>query len=294
LQQLVDAIPSGWKIAAGTAAVGGSQRVPDTLAVVQDYLLPRIGWLHFWSLGRHTCLLDLTVKSGTNLQLQHIATQRAAKYQAYLSLACQGLPPQLQANTSELLQLLSRLWQLPWDNQRKELFWRLCVDGLPTAARMHLLGEPCACGSLAPDRKHHYWDCPVAEAVIVELQQGLSDFVHCQPLRVDHVWLARPPSPSIHHDLWMVISLAALLGMNAGRKRLVALQLADERIPVLAQLLIAKKVAAATFWDMLADYVNLKLCPIEWLSAVHSQHPFLGVHIHPDGQRSLVLRRVHH
>jgi hypothetical protein len=80
--------------------------------------------------------------------------------------------------------------------------------------------------------------------------------------------------------------------MNGGRKRLVALQLADQRLPVLAQLMIAKKVAAAIFWDMLADFVNLKLCPVHWLPLVSSQHPFLGVVIQPDGSGSLVLRHT--
>ena len=292
LQQLINAIPGGWRAAAATAAPGALQQLPDPVAVVNDYLLPRIGWFHPSAAGRHTCLLDLTVKCATTLQLQPIATRRAAAHQSYLSLACQNLPAHLQASLPELHQLLSRMWQLPWDNQRKELFWRLCVDGLPTAARMHMFGEPCACGTLAPDRKHHFWDCPVAEAVIVELRSGLSGCVQCEPLRMDHVWLARRPSYSLHPDLWLVICIAALLGMNAGRKRLVALRLAADHLPILPQLMIAKKVAAAMFWDMLADFVYLKLYPVDWLSSVDSQHPFLGVQIQADGTRVLMLRRV--
>jgi len=89
----------------------------------------------------------------------------------------------------------------------------------------------------------------------------------------------------------MVICLSALLAMNGGRKRLVALQLAEQPLPALARLIIAKKVAATMFWDMLADFVSLKLCPVDWLPAVHSQHPFVGIHIAPSGQRSLVLHR---
>jgi hypothetical protein len=81
------------------------------------------------------------------------------------------------ADTSELFKLFKRLWRLPWDNQRKELFWRLSLDGLPTAARMHLLGEPCACGALAPCRRHHFWDCAVAQAVLTELHRGLAGYV---------------------------------------------------------------------------------------------------------------------
>ena len=50
---------------------------------------------------------------------------------------------------------------------------------------MHMLGEPCAalCNHLAPDRGHHYWKCPVAQAVV----QDLSMFWHV--LGVSHLGL---------------------------------------------------------------------------------------------------------
>jgi hypothetical protein len=38
--------------------------------------------------------------------------------------------------------------RLPWDNCRKELFWRLTVDGKPTLARMPAVGGSC----VVPDR----------------------------------------------------------------------------------------------------------------------------------------------
>ena len=43
-------------------------------------------------------------------------------------------------------------------------------------SRMHaLLGEPCAvCNHLAPDRGHHYWECPVAQAGVQELHRVLA------------------------------------------------------------------------------------------------------------------------
>ena len=62
-------------------------------------------------------------------------------------------------------------------------------------------------------------------------------------------------------------------------------------LPVLARLIIAKKVAASMFWDMLADFVSLNLCPTDWLPAVPLQHPLIGVQIGPTGQRTLVFCR---
>ena len=59
-----------------------------------------------------------------------------------------------------------------------------------------------------------------------------------------------------------------------------------------ARLLVVSRVAVATFWDMLADFIGLGMAPVTWMAEVHSQHPFMGVHIAADGSRSLVLRRV--
>lgn len=292
LQELVDAIPLQWRLAATSGAPPAGAGLPSPAQVWTDQLLPRLGWPHPTVRGRLLRLSDLTVKVTTGLQLQPILAAREVKHQAFLALACQGLPPPLMADTSELFKLFKRLWRLPWDNQRKELFWRLSLDGLPTAARMHLLGEPCACGALAPCRRHHFWDCAVAQAVLTELHRGLAGYVVGGPqLRPDHVWLARVPSQQLHAGLWLVISQAALLAMDKGRRLLTALQQAEQPLPCPAQLLIAQKVAAAAFWDMLADFVGLALCPAAWLIEVPSQHPFLGV-VAVAGSPSLVLRRI--
>jgi len=216
--------------------------------------------------------------------------------------ACSGLGGNLQAQPKDVLRLLRGLWRIPWDNQRKEFFWRFTVDGLPTAARMHMLGEPCAvCDHLAPGRRHHYWECPVAEAVVQELRKGLAGFGG-EPLRCDHVWLARRPSSQLHWGVWVIVCQAALLGMDKGRRLMAASALAAQEqqhqprslhsLPGPARLLIVGRVAAATFWDMLADFVGLGLAPASWLAEVHSQHPFLGVQQAADGSRSLVVRRV--
>ena len=63
-------------------------------------------------------------------------------------------------------------------------------------------------------------------------------------------------------------------------------------LPGPTRMLVVNRVAVATLWDMLADFVGLGLAPVTWLAEVHTQHPFMGVQTAADGSRSLVLRRV--
>lgn len=269
---------------------------------MHTYLLNRLGWAHPTIADRTTGLSSLTVKMATQLQLQPVVEARGAKHLAFLSEACQGLANNLQGQPKDLQRLLKGLWRIPWDNQRKEFFWRFTVDGLPTAARMHKAGEACAvCDHICPDRRHHYWECTVAQAVVQELTRVLAGFGG-EPLRCDHLWLARRPSPHLHWGVWVIVCQAALLGMDKGRRLMVAATLGQEQqqqpqrglhlLPGPARMLVVNRVAVATFWDMLADFVGLSLAPVTWMAEVHSQHPFMGVQTAADGSRSLVLRRV--
>jgi len=192
------------------------------------------------------------------------------------------------------------LWGIPWDNYRKEFFWRFSLDGIPTAARMHLVGASCACGVVAPDRAHHYWDCPIAVAVLAELKRNLPAYAATSFHRL-HVWLARVPvcTPALHKQVWLVVCQAALLAMDKGRRVFTAIQLgcnqppsASASLPSDLQLVIAQRVAVATFWDMLADFAGLHLYPVEWLVHVSAHHPFLGVMQDTAGSRRLVLHRA--
>jgi hypothetical protein len=295
LAALVGAIPQPWKAACQTA-VGSAAFGPSPSSVFHDRLLPRLGWPSALRRGRFTSLTALTVKEATALQLSPLRDARAHKFTSFLTLACQGMVGRDPApSVDELLGLLGRLWEVPWDNQRKEFFWRLCLDGIPTASRMHLVGDSCACGALAPDRGHHYWDCPVAQAVLQELTRNVGG----PALRRVHLWLSRPPTPALQRPLWLIISQAALLAMDKGRRVLTAIKLGSEEAPHGApalppdvQLVLARKVAVVTFWDMLQDFIGLGLCPRDWLQQVPAQHPFLGVSLAADGTHRLVLHRA--
>ena len=132
----------------------------------------------------------------------------------------------------DLRSTLKRLWRLPWENCRKEPFWRLIYDAFPTAARMHL-PDPCICGGAPADRQHHFWDCPVARSVVGAISAAL----HGQPaataaaaaggappaLPQRSIWLAAPP-PAVHEGVWSVVCLAAVEAMDHGRRRMYAMQ----------------------------------------------------------------------
>ena len=86
--------------------------------------------------------------------------------------------------------------------------------------------------------------------------------------------------------------------MDKGKRLMVAATLGqkqqqqqrglDHSLPGPARLLVVSRVAVATFWDMLADFIGLgTMAPVTWLAEVHSQHPFMGVQTAADGSRSL-------
>jgi hypothetical protein len=168
------------------------------------------------------------------------------------------------------------LWQLPWSNQRKVLFWRLSLDGLPTSARMHFaVGDPCPCGGVdspCPGRTHSFWTCPAARAVVAEVQRVLG------PLPVltrEQIWLLRAP-PGVHLGVWLVVALAALhsmwsasrsLMLEAPRARFVGPE--AERLPHVA----AQAVEA--FWGFLREFAVLGRPPDEWRELLPLGSPFL-------------------
>jgi hypothetical protein len=194
----------------------------------------------------------------------------------------------VEALLSELHTLLRNLWKLPWDNSRKEVFWRLTLDGLPSAARMHMLGVSCDCGMVAPDRQHHFWGCPVAQAVTQMLQQHIPPQCHVHRI---NVWLCRPPSPDLHVGVWQVVCLAAVISMNKGRQLLFKLSSSQPALSAQQRVDFACKVAVATFWDMLEDFVGVGLHNPLWLAEVGHAHPFLHVMHDAEGLGHLRVNR---
>ncbi|GAB4814593.1 hypothetical protein N2152v2_001639 [Parachlorella kessleri] len=192
LAALLSLIPVPWRQAAWDHGQAGASL--DQQAGLRP-ILPLVGWQREGS-SSAVALPRYSVRHGTRLQqLQpgqpgqpsaHL--QRLQRLAAFAALAVAPPPrapvqlqptPQpptqpppasltaAQAEAAPVLRLLARLWKLKWHNSHKEVVWRLALNGLPLASRMRG-GEPkpCGCGHPAPDRRHHFWDCPVAKAVI--------------------------------------------------------------------------------------------------------------------------------
>lgn len=110
---------------------------------------------------------------------------------------------------------LGKLWKdVKWDNARKEAYWLLALNGMPTPQRMHM-DIPCACGEGGPrpGRRHAYWECAVARAVVQALQAALP--VGAAHLECRHVWLCEAP-PGCDERVWRVVCLAAVDAMQTG------------------------------------------------------------------------------
>jgi hypothetical protein len=285
MAELLQAIPLEWRQAVMHSTPQQLLQAPSTQEV-WDMLWARIGWPRTG--GRPLMLQKATVRALTLLQaaLHQAATRE--RHATFLQEAAIGLELPLHGLHLELQALLRSLWRLPWDNSRKEVFWRLTLDGLPSAARMHMTGSICDCGVVAPDRQHLFWGCPVAQAVTQILQEQ----VHAQhQVRRVNVWLCRPPGPTVHVGVWQVACLAAVISMNKGRQLLYKLGQAQPALTAQQRLATACKVADATFWDMLYDFVGVGLCNPAWLQEVGPAHPFLHVVTDAQGEGHLRVNR---
>jgi hypothetical protein len=281
LAALLAALPAGWADAAWAHLGSSSVTEADALAVLRDSL--------GWQLGDTPIALPhFRVRHGTQLQLQQSGLQqeRLQRFAAFEALAAPGTPA--VADGSEVARLLPRLWQLPWENQHKEVYWRLVLNGLALASRMHGSGpQPCACGSPAPqpDRRHHFWDCPVAAAVRSTLAAQLGGQ---QPSR-QQLWLMRHPA-GVHAGVWDAVCLAALAAMDGGRRQLAARLLQARQAadgpsssrhpppppPTPAQLVpAAQRHAVARFWDLLQDLCTVGTAPAAWQQQLPAEHPFI-------------------
>lgn len=189
----------------------------------------------------------------------------------------------LGATADGLRATLKRLWQLPWENCRKEPFWRLVYNAHPTAARLHL-PDPCTCGTAPADRQHHFWACPIARAVLSAITASLpfqpstsgaaADVPPDLPQRA--IWLAQAP-PAVHEGVWGVVCLAAVEAMDHGRRRMYAMRHTTAVLPPpTAIVATCSRSAVARFWCLLADFAALRRAPASWRTHCPPGHPFLS------------------
>ena len=278
LAALLADIDPAWLAAARAAADPGQPPAPSVDDVVA-LTLPRLGWR--LPSGHAVPLSKFAVRLGTALQLGDLTAARSACHCAYvreaLCLPVGAVPPD-----SQLVALRStfrRVWR-EWENENKEVLWRLAVDGVPMVGNSHMGGaaEACACGVFpGPDpaapvesvRAHHFWTCPVAD----QLRDVLSSRAGCAVQR-HHVWLCVSPDPDrIAQCVWDVVTLAALAGLEHARRHIHACRAA----PTPAVAARASLRAVSVFWSHLHDFAALGVPRRGRWPELPPTHPFLRV-----------------
>jgi hypothetical protein len=233
-------------------------------------------------------VLEYTVKAGTLMQLAAPLAQLRAKHRVYVADA---FDPDVTESDCVLAAgafaaVLSRLWNLKWENRHKEALWRVAADAcwaFPMRARERAGGivhvcQACGADMTFGDRRHYFWDCVVARG----LRESMGMAVGALPedslgvfARAD-LWLVRPP-PGLAPPVWDVVCLAALSAMDMGRQRIV---MAGRGLPAEAPLPSHRVLAiglevVADFWGRLQAFASLGVRPSGW-DAVPSGHVFLS------------------
>jgi hypothetical protein len=299
LSQLVSALPAAWRQVAEQMSDARLAYMPTSHQVVER-LVARLGWK---GVGNKPYTMPaMSVRMFTQLQWPVAGVPVCEKHTAFVQhVRATQAPDEVPVSVQEVVKCMSAVWRLKWDNSRKEVLWRLVFDGFPTAARMHLQDDTCACGQVVPGWQHHYWQCPVAQAVVAAIQSQLP--TGTSPMQPVHLWVGRLPHADLHKGVWRVVMVAALLGMDKARRLLTKWRLdarSGQPIPQHAstpaqQVQVASYTAVAGFWDMLHDFVSLRLYPPDWLVGVGNQsrvgphHPFICAPESPQGDTILCL-----
>ena len=201
---------------------------------------------------------------------------RAAIHRIFVAAALGPLASASARSTaaSALPALFSEVWSHPCDDSLKEPLWRLAAGAFPGA---RFRPWRCPCGfeaqhpspaSAASPSQHAFWACPVLSVLRAALQAALP------AVERHHVWLLRPPQGApVNEGVWLVVSLAALAAMEAGRAALWAggngLVLSPAAVADLARRV------ALEFWASLSDYAAW--APSDSHEGLLSDHPFLRV-----------------
>ena len=273
LAQLEAALPAAWVAAAALAATAvavGQLPAPthhDALAV----LLPRLGWQR--DPASPVTLFIYTIRSGTDIITAPARRRRSDE-------RLRPFAEQQGGTLQELQHTLVALWRLPWENHRKEPYWRLVYSAFPTAVRMHLPDTHCISGAVHADAQHHFSECPPAAAVLASISAALAGArPGAAPATRADLWLARPP-PAVHAGTWQVVCLAAIAAMDGGRRYMYARLPGPAQPPPYIPDIIAgsTRFAVARFWLLLGDFVGLCLVPRRWCTACPHGHPFISYH----------------
>jgi hypothetical protein len=208
---------------------------------------------------------QVTVKTATAILMER---QLSARHGLQLQFCQQarGLAAAVPSDENQLNELLPRLWKSPIRNAVKEPFWRLVVNALPTAQRRHSHGESCVCGAPFPGRPHHFWVCPVAAAVVRDIQRRQLDAFAVtanrpiQQLSALNIWLAKVPV-GVLPWVWLMVCLAAIASMDHGRAAMAA-QARAAIVPGSVIVQRAGNSSVARFWSLLEEAAVSRKLPV--------------------------------
>lgn len=250
IHRLLGCLPPSWTQAAATAfnalppipgdMYGRKLINAEHVSAALRVIWPRLYWEVGTGNNRKAWTVDnTTVQRATLLQAAKDNDQgvMAERHRQFVSEAFAG-EPQPAASTGSLLRSLrdriGESWRLKWENKRKEAWWRLHLNGL------RQFPSACPCGAGTSTRQHIAWDCPVAQAVRGELEEGLGG----EPVLRSTVWLMRNPAMPQQHQpgaaaaaapaaandmtagIWQVVCLAAVDAMSLGHRQLLRMWLA--------------------------------------------------------------------
>jgi hypothetical protein len=270
-------------------------------AEAMQHLILSLGWSGgsldhlFFSVKMATAMQPLQRELGRTRH-QRVLAMTSAALAAGPTPPGQGthltIPDQLQVDPSGVDDLLGRLkflWNLPMPNMSKEPLWRLLINGL---RGRHCTGL-CPCGWTPPPhtstsppshptaeslRFHQFWSCPVAAAVMYEIQKSFplngTEGSRYRPTCKDLWLLTLPSCHDINPEVWQVVCMAAIASMEEGRKALWRLHRQGSVAPpdLVTQ---ACRVASTSFWSFLQDVITYSAYPTAWAS-LRPAHPFIG------------------
>ena len=267
LSALVGRLPESWVTVARTAMEDGSLIPTETEALGQ--LARVLGWKG--RNGEPVLLEKMTTRVATDLQMDRVYEAVALRHEAFAVEARGG--PVDPAVVEELKATLARLLVLKWENEYKEVMWRLLLNGFPGFSMHAVRGAQaarCPCGDTMStgDRLHHFWECPIAQSLRTELEaeSGLS-------LARRNLWLLEPLA-GMNSLVWDVVCLSAVHALEHGRRWLYRsrAELAVENN--VATLNIIRIQVIAKFWGGLHSFAALGVAPKGW-HRVPIDHPFL-------------------
>jgi hypothetical protein len=265
------------------SAVSGAP-VPEPIQTPSDV---QLGW-HVPGLRKPLLLSALTVRAATALLLpQGDGSVVAVRRARILALVSQVLPDLTLAEqgtvSARVASSLSLLWRLRWAPTHKQVYWRLLVDALPTAERLHQGSVVCPCrvhpeSERRPGRLHYFVGCWVAACVYQTLTSACGHSVTPR-----HVLFLQPP-PGVYAPVWRVVCLAAVNAMWHER----VLRDGGAADGHWRRTAARGRAAIDSFWGYLSDFCAHGRPPGGWRRRVLPSHPFM---CYPAESASLRVRR---